>query len=266
MTPSDAPLADASYSQFHEDREILAFFGRATHGVYLDVGANDGVTGSNSYLLERHGWTGILVEPNAALAEKCRAVRPRSIVIAKAAVGPESPKQVEFYEYAGSGPAGENFDGVSSVGRPSFLDDKVQRDGARVRKIVIPAATLDEIVAESGLTDAIDFLSLDIEGLEVAALRGFDFTKRQPRLIAIEDNSCGADRTVETLLKRVGYRRVHRTGVNDWYVRRADVGRFWWRRVVLRTKLAIWDFARWRQRLAPSPPGTPAGEGRGEGG
>src|ERR1035437_6830450 len=88
----------ASYAQFHEDVCVRAFFGEDYRGKFVDVGANDGVYGSNSYLLERHGWTGLLVEPSDRLAEACRRARPGSVVVNKAAVGDPSVCSVDFFE------------------------------------------------------------------------------------------------------------------------------------------------------------------------
>src|SRR5215813_10776357 len=87
-----------SYAQFREDIGVLEFFGTDYRGQFVDVGANDGVYGSNSYLLERHGWTGVLVEPSAHLAEACRRLRPGSVVVNKAAVGDPNVRSVAFFE------------------------------------------------------------------------------------------------------------------------------------------------------------------------
>jgi len=45
-------------------------------GVFVEAGANDGVTQSNTYYFEKfRGWTGLLVEPEPALAAACRRNR-----------------------------------------------------------------------------------------------------------------------------------------------------------------------------------------------
>ncbi len=66
------PRPPLSYSQFSEDREVVRFFGPAFSGVFMEVGANDGLHGSNSKLLESRGWHGFLVEPIPRLADFCR--------------------------------------------------------------------------------------------------------------------------------------------------------------------------------------------------
>ena len=49
-----------SYPQFREDVAVLDYFGQGYRGVFVDVGANDGVVGSNTLLPEKHGWRGVL--------------------------------------------------------------------------------------------------------------------------------------------------------------------------------------------------------------
>lgn len=91
-TPGGSPLEETaaremrSHAQFREDVNVLEFFGKGYRGRVVDVGANDGVEGSNSRLLELHGWVGLLVEPSPKLAAACRRSRPRSVIVNKAAV------------------------------------------------------------------------------------------------------------------------------------------------------------------------------------
>ena len=77
--------------------------------------------------------------------------------------------------------------------------------------------TLDSVLEESGL-QRIDFLSLDVEEMELDVLAGFDLTKWKPKLILIEDFLY--DGCKRTYLRRRGYKLVRRTGYNNWHVPR----------------------------------------------
>jgi FkbM family methyltransferase len=233
-----------SFSQFGEDIDVLDFFGKEFQGIFVDVGANDGVELSNTYLLEQHGWRGVLVEASEQLANACRQARPRSIVVNKAAVLSRQVKQVEFFEYTGRLPTGEIYDGLSSVGQLSAYHSTAIAAGASVRRTVVPAACLDEILDEAGFNGQIDFVSVDVEGLELDVLKGLSLRARAPRLLLVEDNSFGQDRRVVDYLRGLGYFRVHRTGVNDWFVRKPDRFRFLGRRLVLAARLSYWPLLR----------------------
>jgi hypothetical protein len=105
-------------------------------------------------------------------------------------------------------------------------------------------------LAEAGI-DRVDFLSVDVEGAELAVLRGFSIPRYRPRLILIEDDV--QDRTKHDYLEAEGYKLVRRTALNNWYVpegtpfaispfghwqliRKLYLGT-WWRRLKRRRKL-----------------------------
>lgn len=240
-----------SYSQFREDRQIIRFFGRKWRGTFVDVGANDGLHGSNTLLLEQLGWHGFLIEPNERLAGICRATRSHSVVINKAAVGDPDIREVVLYEYYGVHHGTENYDGLSSVGFPSALHDFAVAGGATVRRISVPAATLDQILEEEQFGSTTDFVSIDVEGLELQVLQGFSLGRYSPRLLVIEDNSMGKDKRVCSYLAAHGYQHVHRTGVNNWFVREHDARAFLIHRIVLWSRMLLWKFFRTARRILP---------------
>lgn len=54
----------SSFAQWGQDEEVIQYFKGKQLGTYLDIGANDGVTNSNTYALERYfGWSGLMIEP-----------------------------------------------------------------------------------------------------------------------------------------------------------------------------------------------------------
>jgi hypothetical protein len=68
-------------------------------GVFLEIGANDGYSQSNTYHLERHrGWRGILIEPLPHLFERCRRVRPTAKCFNFACVAPDGPPTVDLVD------------------------------------------------------------------------------------------------------------------------------------------------------------------------
>ncbi len=72
-----------------EKQLVGEFFDRKRNGLFVEVGANDPHSGSQTWLLEQNGWCGILVEPQAALCEKLRRERKNSQVFQVACSGPE---------------------------------------------------------------------------------------------------------------------------------------------------------------------------------
>jgi FkbM family methyltransferase len=204
-------------SQTGEDAKLLAYFHRKRDGVYVEVGAFDGIEMSNSYAFEQIGWRGLLVEADPDLADKCRRNRPNATIVNSAAVPPGSPSHVTFQV------ASENR-GLSSLelDRTSRSLLKAWTGRVTIRQITVPAATLDDILAGVGIGE-IDFMTIDVEGHEWSVLRGLDLRRWRPRVLILERNGTLPDRRIFEHLQRHGYRYTGRTGVNDWY-ERIDAG------------------------------------------
>ena len=145
--------------------EILSF----ENGVFIEVGANNGVTQSNTLLFEESfGWTGILIEPSEILFPQLCANRPRSRCF-QCALG--------SFEEDGTYGFGD-FDGnlMSSIG-----GTRLHRSAAQKVLIRSLQSILDEVHLQH-----INFLSLDTEGYELHILRGIDFAKTQFDYLLIE--------------------------------------------------------------------------------
>ena len=78
-----------SYAQWGDDVLVWEHFGKKTDGVFLEAGANHPTSLSQTYLLEKRGWTGVLVEPVPECCEKLRAERAGSQVFQNALGSPE---------------------------------------------------------------------------------------------------------------------------------------------------------------------------------
>lgn len=177
------------------------FFGHATRGYFVEVGANDPERWSQSFHLEKLGWSGILVEPQPQLAELLRQRRSAK-VFAVACSAPDKAGTHMTLHLAG---ALSSFD-------PQLKVVGARPDGA----IEVPIRTLDEILIEGNAPHPIDFLAVDTEGHDIEVLRGFDFARWRPRLIMVEDHVL--DLRLHRFMQSCGYKWVRRTDINAWYV------------------------------------------------
>ena len=186
----------------NEQHLVQTFFGGAA-GYFVEVGANHPQDGSQSWQLEERGWNSILIEPHPELADKLRHER-HAKVFAVACSSPENAgRRLPYYV----------------AGPLSTLDRADMTPGSQPKAIIdVPARTLNSILTEAGAPQPIDFLSIDVEGHEIEVLRGFDFTRWQPRLILLEDHVGNLRK--HRFMKSSGYRLVRRTDLNGWYVPR----------------------------------------------
>lgn len=146
-------------------------------GTFLEIGANDGYSQSNTWYLERHRrWTGVLVEPLPELYRACRKVRRRSAVFNYACVGPDGPAAVELVD--------RNLMSVTL----GMQDDKEEtaRLGVTPRRVVTAqTTTLSDLIDRAGI-EHLDFMSVDVEGAELNVLSGLDLTRHCPAWLLVE--------------------------------------------------------------------------------
>lgn len=157
-------------------------------GWFVEAGAYDGFQQSNTYYFARmKGWRGVLIEPLPQLAATCRRRRPESLVVSCALGAPESEGTNLQLRHAG----------LMTMACGAFGDEGKERQRAAESLAVqgLPVAeqlvtanirTLTSVLVETATPPDFDLLSLDVEGLEVAVLRGLDLTRFRPKAICIE--------------------------------------------------------------------------------
>jgi hypothetical protein len=193
------------YSQMGQDKWVSeAIFPGVKNGFFLDVGSGDGTISSNTKALEQKGWTGICIDPFP------KNMQDRSCQIFKEVVFSEAGKRVKFW--AGPDLWGGIID--ETFGIPK---DKMQKyKGPAVKFTTV---TLGDILERAKAPRFIHFVSLDIEGGELNALKGFPFDKYQIGALAVEHNYEEPKRSeIKALMKSHGYKRVHIWYQDDFYL------------------------------------------------
>mgnify|MGYP001070472729 CR=1 FL=1 len=161
---------------FDMDRKLDEIIDR-DGGFFVEAGANDGFTQSNTYWLERfRGWRGVLVEPMPELAEEARRSRPGSTVV-QCALAPE-PGTVRMR-------FGDLMSTVDGARDSEWASAGVSLGWRDPYELDVPARRLSDILDEVG-APGIDLLSLDVEGFELPALQGLDLDRHAPRWVLVE--------------------------------------------------------------------------------
>src|SRR5215510_15253143 len=191
------------YSQMGQDKWVSEeVFPGVTNGFFLDVGSGDGTFISNTKALEQRGWTGICVDAFP------RNMQDRTCQIFKAVVFSEAGKRVKFWA-------------ADDWGR--IIDESVEMK-ARMQTYTAPiveftTVTLSDILERAKAPRFIHYLSMDIEGGEINALKGFPFDKYQIGALTVEHNYEEPKRSeIKALMESHGYKRVHTLDRDDCYV------------------------------------------------
>ncbi len=191
------------YAQAGQDGIIEDFFRQhpPRARVFVEVGAFDGVHYSNvRRLVEKHGWTGVSIEPAAKnFAKLAASYREHRVRCVKACVSDhEGEVELNVSTYPHLPDWGSDVASVSGEGAERWSREY----GAVWSREKVPARTLTSLLDEAGVTD-VDFLSIDAEGHDLEVLRGLDFERFQPQLIVVE---YGNQRdAIQALLEKKGY-------------------------------------------------------------
>ncbi len=194
------------YSQHNEELIIRDFFNDMKNGVFLDIGCNHYMERNNTFYLEKHlAWSGIGIDAIPLYKEGYDQNRPKT----------------KFLHYAvtdHSGTSDPFYVSMSTFDVSSLDPNYVYKYGPKSVKMMVPTITMDKMLEEQGIQQ-VDFLSMDIEDGEPAALRGFTIQKYKPKLVCIEAHETVRPFLIEYFEKN-GYVRIPEYDAYDnvnWY-------------------------------------------------
>jgi|688.fasta_scaffold545855_2 FkbM family methyltransferase len=203
-----------SYSQFNQDQIVLKINDYKKNGYFVDIGANDGITGSNTYLLEKeYNWNGICVEPLPDEFDKCNKIR--NCICYNYAIYSESNLKLNFV-------VSDLLSGIEDTHliknkKQNFIDPKYFNNNYK-GEIIVETKTLTDILEKSNAPKYIDYLSIDVEGAEVHVLKGIDFSKYTFGMIHIEHNWQNYRYEIREILEKNNYLFLNENSCDDIYV------------------------------------------------
>jgi FkbM family methyltransferase len=198
-------------AQIFQDLFVLFMTNEKRGGYFVEFGATNGVTLSNSYLLEKSfGWDGILAEPARCWHAELRT--NRNCKVEMNCVWDKSGEQLEFNEVSSQE--------LSTINVFSGSDGRTkERQNGNV--YLVETISLNELLEKHGAPHEIDYLSVDTEGSELTILSNFDFSKYKINIITVEHNFTKEREKIHDLLMVNGYKRVFEKFSNwdDWYIK-----------------------------------------------
>jgi FkbM family methyltransferase len=196
------------FSQLGQENWVLDMLKYKKCGVFIDIGAGDGLKISNTYALEKeYGWHGICVEPSRQYHSLKKI---RKAICIDSIVWHTDNEEVEFIEDYKNGE--ENW----------FSGIKSQFDCHEVAGIeyLKRTKTLQSLIEQNNIGNHIDYLSIDTEGSEYEIIKNFPFNKFKIDLITIEHNYVQPKRqNIFELLSKNGFIRqeIIDSKFDDWY-------------------------------------------------
>jgi FkbM family methyltransferase len=201
--------AKLSYSQSGEDMILDTIFYRVNYGCYVDVGANNPLIQSNTHFFYRKGWRGVNIDALPDSMSLFKKIRPQDINIEAAISDDEA--ELTYYMF-------------ESSFYNTFCDkdiDKIKEVAKLIGTKKIKTTKLESIFDKLNL-QSIDFISIDVEGLDLKVLKSNNWCKYRPRVIVCEFFSTGIgsliNDNVYQFLTENGYRFLCNSVSNVFYI------------------------------------------------
>lgn len=208
------------WSQHNEEIVIRDFFEDRRDGFFVDVGAARARKMSTTYYLEKElGWRGLAIDAQDRWRAGYEEHRPNTKFLHVLVT--DEPGEETFYR-------------AKDKPTLSSIEERRAAKGGEYEAVKMRANTLDRLLDAEGV-EKIDFLSMDIEDAEPAALAGFDIQRFAPELVCIEAHAPVREAILAYFTEH-GYARIevyrkydrtkyHHKGIGElnWYFAPRDV-------------------------------------------
>jgi FkbM family methyltransferase len=192
-----------SYSQSGEDMVLNTIFAYIKDGFYIDVGANDPYFQSNTQFFYNKSWRGINLDANSKSISKLKRKRVRDINIE--ALISDKIEDLEYYYFEDSAYNG--------------CVNKVQSELLYSKKV--KSIPLTNLLQEKNI-QAVDILSIDVEGFELKVIKSLDLANIRPKAIVVESFSKNVrddlNSEISKYLENYNYIYFARTVTNTIYL------------------------------------------------
>ena len=199
------------FGQWETDKIIESYFPGQSEGFCVEIGAADGVKGSNTLYFEKLGWDVFCIEPNPRQLAKLEKHRKNILPLA---VGNEEG----FMDLT-----------VFDVGKKNIMSSltSLKPDKRLVAahshiinnsyNVSVEVKKLKNILIELNCPTKIDFISIDTEGTELDVLKSHNFKRYDVKLFIVENNY--EDPEIEVIMKQKGYSKDQRYKINEFYIK-----------------------------------------------
>ena len=197
-----------SYSQSGEDMILNTILSKVRNGVYVDVGANNPTVQSNTRFFYEKGWSGINIDALPGSMKRFKRYRSRDINLEIPISDTE--EELTYYMFSSS-----FYNSFSAEAADRYKDKLIGKMPLQTKRL--------SWVLQNYLKDReIDFMSIDVEGLDFQVLKSNDWVRYRPKVILFEshayDNGFLRDNELGQFLTDNGYHFFCFSPTNVFYI------------------------------------------------
>jgi FkbM family methyltransferase len=168
------PTRQIFYSQYQQDQYLYEnFFKNKKEGVFVDIGAHDGITINNTYFFEKNmEWTGLCIEPLPDVYNRLKINRNCACVQACIFDNRDSISFLQISGYA------EMLSGIIENYNPEHIKrirKEIDLKGGKSELIQVKCYNFNDLLKNHNILK-IDLLSVDTEGGELEIIKSIDFS------------------------------------------------------------------------------------------
>jgi len=202
------------FSQDGQDKYILEYFNNKKDGFFIDIGAYNGVTFSNTLKMEKLGWKGACIEPNPDMFKK--VLKTRKCAKYNVAISKENG-EILFNRIKGSCAV---LSGIKEDYDPRHLErieNELKESGGEMETITVKTMSFDTLMEKFKNVKTIDYISIDTEGSELKILQSINFSKYNIKAISVENNY--ETNEIRDYMVKNGYQMITKLGLDEIYVK-----------------------------------------------
>lgn len=211
------------FSQVGQDKYIYEnFFKNKENGIFLDIGAHDGIDKSNSYFFEKYlNWSGVCVEPIPDVFNRLKQNRKCTSINAGVSDRNGSAVfwRIQGYSEMLSGLA-ENY----NEQHKQRIKKELKIHGGNLEEITIEIMDINTLMHKNNINH-IDYCTIDVEGSEEKILSALDPKEIEISVLTVENNY--NSETLRKLMKGKGYKLHSKVDFDDVYVRKRKKWFLW---------------------------------------
>ncbi len=203
------------FGQYKQDKYLNKIFKNKSNGVFVDIGAHDGITFSNSYFFEKEkNWKGICVEPIPEIFDKLN--KHRNCIKINGCISNKVGSE-KFLRVRGKFVDTEMLSGLVEDYDNRHLeriDREIKEYGGSKEEIEVTCYDINNILKKNELNQ-VDFFTIDTEGNELKILKTIDFDQFDFDVFIVENNY--RTNEMNNFMTEKGYKRIKKIGHDEVY-------------------------------------------------
>jgi FkbM family methyltransferase len=196
------------------------YFGYRSNGTYVEVGAFDGISFSNTSGLAEAGWRGLLIEPVPEYARECEKAFSRLplVTVHNLAISSKD-EQVTLYVQGALT--------TSSAKLSEQYSQLAWAAGEPLRGVIESnSITLDAFLSDQKVPQGFELLVVDVEGHETKVFEGFTLSKWRPQMLIVEladlhpdlETHSSEHRDLRKFISNSGYAVIYKDHINTIFI------------------------------------------------